>query len=120
MKLRPNQIEILDALKNNNKGFITSPTGSGKTLSFITDCRRFLEEGKVVVVVAPQLMLSEQLFGEFDTHLSDVDFYYRQISSDPKTFQRNRKNLKFCITPPKVSHNCCIRDSKYLSNCAET
>lgn len=101
MKLRPNQIEILDALKKNNKGLITSPTGSGKTLSFITDCRRFLEEGKVVVVVAPQLMLSEQLFGEFDEHLSDVDFYYRQISSDSKTFQRNRKNLKFCITPPK-------------------
>lgn len=101
MKLRPNQIEILDALKNNNKGFITSPTGSGKTLSFITDCRRFLEEGRVVVVVAPQLMLSEQLFEEFDTHLSDIDFIYRQISSESTTFQRNRKNLKFYITPPK-------------------
>lgn len=101
MKLRPNQIEIIDALKQNHKGIITSPTGSGKTLSFITDCRRFLQPGKVILIVAPQLMLSEQLFKEFDEHLSDEDFYYRQVSSDPKTFQRDRKNLKFRITPPK-------------------
>ena len=101
MKLRPNQIEIIDALKQNYKGIITSPTGSGKTLSFITDCHRFLQPGKVILIVAPQLMLSEQLFKEFDEHLSDEDFYYRQVSSDPKTFQRDRKNLKFRITSPK-------------------
>ena len=101
MKLRPNQIEIIDALKQNYKGIITSPTGSGKTLSFITDCRRFLQPGKVILVVVPQLMLTEQLFKEFDKHLSDVDFYYRQISSEGKTYQRDRKNLKFRITPPK-------------------
>ena len=100
-QLRPNQNEILDACKQNHKGIITSPTGSGKTLSFITDCRRFLQPGKVILIVAPQLMLSEQLFKEFDEHLSDEDFYYRQVSSDPKTFQRDRKNLKFRITPPK-------------------
>ena len=100
-QLRPNQIEIIDALKQNHKGIITSPTGSGKTLSFITDCRRFLQPGKVILIVAPQLMLSEQLFKEFDEHLSDEDFYYRQVSSDPKTFQRDRKNLKFRITSPK-------------------
>ena len=100
-QLRPNQNEILDALKQNHKGIITSPTGSGKTLSFITDCRRFLQPGKVILVVVPQLMLTEQLFKEFDKHLSDVDFYYRQISSEGKTYQRDRKNLKFRITPPK-------------------
>ena len=100
-QLRPNQNEILDALKQNYKGIITSPTGSGKTLSFITDCRRFLQPEKVILVVVPQLMLTEQLFKEFDKHLSDVDFYYRQISSEGKTYQRDRKNLKFRITPPK-------------------
>ena len=46
-------------------------------------------------------MLSQQLFNEFDKHLSDVDFYYRQVSSEKQTFQRDRKNLKFRITPPK-------------------
>ena len=100
-QLRPNQNEILDALKQNYKGIITSPTGSGKTLCYITDSRRFLQPEKVILVVVPQLMLKEQLFNEFDKHLSDVDFYYRQVSSEGKTYQRDRKNLKFRITPPK-------------------
>lgn len=99
--LYDHQVEILNELKINNKGIIASPTGSGKTVTFITDCRRFLESGKVILIVAPQLMLSEQLFKEFDAHLSDIDFYYRQVSSESKTFQRDRKNLKFRITPPK-------------------
>ena len=100
-QLRPNQNEILDACKQNHKGIITSPTGSGKTLCYITDSRRFLQPEKVILVVVPQLMLKEQLFNEFDKHLSDVDFYYRQVSSEGKTYQRDRKNLKFRITPPK-------------------
>lgn len=98
---RDHQQQILDALRKYHKGLISCPTGGGKTFTFITDSRRFLQPGKVIVVVAPQLMLSEQLFGEFDKHLPDVDFYYRQISSEKQTFQRNRKNLKFRITPPK-------------------
>lgn len=101
MKLFSHQIEILETLKKNKKGIIASPTGSGKTVSIINDCKRFLTAGNVILVVAPQLMLSEQLFNEFDTHLSDFDFYYRQVSSELKTFQRNRRNLKFRITPPK-------------------
>ena len=99
--LYDHQNQILDCLKSNKKGYICSPTGSGKSFTFITDSRRFLLPGKVILVVAPQLMLSEQLFSEFDNHLPDVDFYYRQVSSEPKKFERNRKKLKFRITPPK-------------------
>lgn len=103
MNLYNHQQEILDALQNNNKGIITCPTGSGKTLTMITDSRRFLNPGSVVVVVAPQLLLSQQIFNEFDKHLSDVNFMYRQISSEGKTFQRDRSKLKFRITPPKFA-----------------
>ena len=99
--LYDHQNQILDCLKSNKKGYISSPTASGKTLTFITDSRRFLLPGKVILIVAPQLMLSEQLFSEFDNHLPDVDFYYRQVSSEPKKFERDRKKLKFRITPPK-------------------
>lgn len=101
MNLFPHQQNILDSLQRNSKGIITSPTGSGKTYTFITDSRRFLTPGNVVVVVAPQLLLSEQLFNEFDKHLSDVDFVWRQVSSEGKTFQRDRSKLKFRVTPPK-------------------
>lgn len=103
MKLRSNQETILNALKSNNKGIISCPTGGGKTLCFIEDSRRFLKPGNVILVVAPQLMLSEQLFNEFDKHLNDVDFMYRQICSEPKTFQRNRNNLNFRVIPPLPS-----------------
>jgi predicted helicase len=101
MKRYPHQQQILDALVKYHRGLISCPTGGGKTFTFITDSRRFLTPGNVVVVVAPQLLLSQQLFNEFDKHLPDVDFLYRQISSEPKTFQRNRSKLKFRITPPK-------------------
>ena len=100
MNLYPHQLEMLEALHSNNKGWLSCPTGGGKTFTFITDCRRFLSPGNVVVVVAPQLMLSNQLFNEFDTHLNDVDFLYRQISSEGKTFQRDRSKLKFRVIKP--------------------
>ena len=78
-----------------DKGTIVIPTGGGKTFTMITDSRRFMQSGNVIVVVAPQLLLSQQLFTEFDKHLSDVDFMYRQISSEGKTFQRKRESLRF-------------------------
>jgi predicted helicase len=97
MQLRPYQQQMLDTMAANKKGYLTAGTGAGKTFTFITDCRRFLTTGNVIVVVAPQLLLSEQLFNEFDSHLSDVDFVYRQVSSESKTWQRNRNNLKFRV-----------------------
>jgi len=99
--LRPHQQQILDTLKVNTKGIISCPTGGGKTYTFITDSRRFLTPGNVVVVVSPQLLLGNQIIAEFDKHLTDVNFMYRQISSEGKTFQRNRAALKFRMTPPK-------------------
>ena len=87
--------------RSTTSGIITSPTGSGKTLTFITDSRRFLTPGNVVVIVGPQLpCCCNQLFDEFDKHLSDIDFMWRQVSSEGKTFKRARTNLKFRVTPP--------------------
>ena len=119
--LRPHQQDILDALQCNSKGLITCPTGGGKTFAMITDSRRFLTPGNVVVVVAPQLLLSQQLFTEFDKHLIDVNFMYRQISSEGKTFQRDRAALKFSITPPKSSTTIIeeIRDTYRIAQKAE-
>ena len=119
--LRPHQQQILDALQCNSKGIITCPTGGGKTLAMITDSRRFLTPGNVVVVVAPQLLLSQQLFSEFDKHLVDVNFMHRQISSEPKTFQRDRAALKFRITPPKSPTTIIeeIRDTYRIAQKAE-
>ena len=99
--LRPHQQRMLDSMFANSKGIIQCPTGGGKTFTMITDSRRFAKPGNVILVVfAPQLLLGQQLFNEFDYHLQDVDFIWRQVSSEGKTFQRNRKRLKFRVTTP--------------------
>jgi predicted helicase len=109
-QLRPHQQQMSNAMSIHNKGIITCPTGGGKTFVFVNDCRRFLGSTNVVVVVAPQLLLSQQLFNEFDKHLSDIDFIYRQISSEGKTYQRDRKNLKFRISVNPQSPTTVVKD----------
>jgi predicted helicase len=94
---------MLDSMASNRKGIIQCPTGGGKTYTMITDSRRFLKAGKVVLIVAPQLLLSQQLFSEFDFHLQDVDFMWRQVSSEGKTFQRKRRRLSFRVIKPEAS-----------------
>ena len=98
--LRPHQKDMVTAMGSADKGIIQCPTGGGKTFTIITNCKQYLQPGKVVVVVAPQLLLSEQLFNEFDKHLADVDFVWRQVSSEGKSFQRNRRGLTFRPIPP--------------------
>ncbi len=102
-QLRPHQLRMLDAMAINRKGIIQCPTGGGKTLTMITDSRRFLKPGKVVLIVAPQLLLSQQLFSEFDFHLQDIDFMWRQVSSEGNTFQRDRRRLGFRVVKPESS-----------------
>lgn len=73
MQLRPHQQRALDAIQNNNKGCVYVPTGGGKTVIMMEDCkRRFLESDdvKTVVVVAPRILLANQLFEEFFSYLN--------------------------------------------------
>ena len=73
MQLRPHQQRALDAIKNNNKGCVYVPTGGGKTVIMMEDCkRRFLESDEVqtIVVVAPRILLANQLFEEFFSYLN--------------------------------------------------
>ena len=117
--LREYQQDMLDAMAVNKKGYITCGTGGGKTLTMITDSRRFLTPGNVIVQVAPQLLLSEQLFKEFDFHLSDIDFVYRQVSSESKTLQRDRANLKFRMKVQPDSPNTGIDEIKHTYEVAQ-
>ena len=66
MPLRPHQIDALDAMANHTKGQIIVPTGGGKTMCMIHDVCNQLEDGaKTIVVVAPRILLAEQLSSEF-------------------------------------------------------
>ena len=66
MELRPHQMEALSMLQKHNKGQIIVPTGGGKTLIAITDAKERFENGyKTIIVVAPRILLAEQLSSEF-------------------------------------------------------
>ena len=74
MQLRPHQVEAVEALSEHNKGQIIVPTGGGKTMCMITDAVKRLKDTEIntdeqvpttLVVVAPRILLAEQLSAEF-------------------------------------------------------
>ena len=76
MQLRPHQEQALQAMTDNDKGQIIVPTGGGKTMCMIMDTVNQLEYYGTVVVVAPRILLAEQLYKEFmeivDENCDDV------------------------------------------------
>ena len=76
--LRPHQQRATDAMLVHDKGQIIVPTGGGKTLTMIMDTKKrheVINNGTTTVVVAPRILLAEQLCSEFmeviDPHNSD-------------------------------------------------
>ena len=64
--LRPHQDRALAAMDKHDKGQIIVPTGGGKTFIMIQDCLRRLNSGaQTIVVVAPRILLANQLCEEF-------------------------------------------------------
>ena len=76
--LRPHQIRILDRMRNYNKGQIIVPTGGGKTMCMIQDTAHSQQSkcGVTTVVVAPRILLAEQLCSEF---LEVIDTAYTHV-----------------------------------------
>ena len=76
MQLRPHQEQALQAMTDNDKGQVIVPTGGGKTMCMIMDTVRQLKYFGTVVVVAPRILLAEQLYREFmeivDENCDDV------------------------------------------------
>ena len=68
LTLRPHQQRALAALENNAYGQVIVPTGGGKTLVMIKDTERRLLAAttpQTIVVVAPRILLANQLCDEF-------------------------------------------------------
>ena len=67
IQLRPHQQDALDALQQHSKGICVFPTGGGKTNVGIFDASKQFENAtnKVIVVVAPRILLAEQLSSEY-------------------------------------------------------
>ena len=72
--LRPHQRQACDAMLACEKGQIIVPTGGGKTMCMIQDAIDYFDatDRGTIVVVAPRILLAEQLSSEFLEHLDDV------------------------------------------------
>ena len=67
MPLRPHQTDAVKAMTTFNKGQVIIPTGGGKTMCMIEDAIRRYDgvTHPTIVVVAPRILLAEQLSSEF-------------------------------------------------------
>ena len=79
MPLRPHQTDALDAMAKYDKGQIIVPTGGGKTMCMIEDAKR----GGTTVVVAPRILLAEQLSSEFLEVHNDVSVMHVHSGETP-------------------------------------
>tara|TARA_B100000035_G_scaffold269694_1_gene243686 strand:- start:1487 stop:2659 length:1173 start_codon:yes stop_codon:yes gene_type:complete len=74
IQLRPHQLQAVDAMWANNKGQVIIPTGGGKTMCMIDDALMSMassETAQTIVVVAPRILLAQQLSAEFLEHIID-------------------------------------------------
>ena len=80
MQLRPHQLSAYEAMERHAKGQIIVPTGGGKTLIAIKDAVRRLDGGaETIVVVAPRILLAEQLSSEFLEVIGETEHKYISV-----------------------------------------
>jgi superfamily II DNA or RNA helicase len=89
--LRPHQSEAVNALRQNAIGQVIVPTGGGKTLVAIMDAVKRFEVNvpRTIVVVAPRLLLANQLCSEFLEHVNNANVLHVH-SGDTKHFSTTK------------------------------
>ena len=94
--LRPHQQEALEAMQQHDKGQVIIPTGGGKTLCMINDAKQQFDQvgSTTIVVVAPRILLAEQLCKEFLEHIKDVAVYHVH-SGETDHFSSTKPSLIF-------------------------
>jgi superfamily II DNA or RNA helicase len=84
LTLLPYQQRALKAVQNSIKGSVYIPTGGGKTVVMMEDARqRVLNalEPMTFVVVAPRILLANQLCSEFEEYLKDQNVAFMHVHS---------------------------------------
>ena len=98
MPLRPHQKKALESMARNSKGQVIVPTGGGKTMCMIHDAIRRYDgvTHPTIVVVAPRILLAEQLSSEF---LEVIREKYKYIQvMHVHSGDLTGKSLYFCST----------------------
>ena len=84
IQLRPHQQDALDSMLAFDKGQVVIPTGGGKTPvmfhDLIVNCQ-YIDNGMTAVVVAPRILLAEQLCSEFLEHIDTTNTHILHVHS---------------------------------------
>ena len=87
--LRPHQSEALNVMNQNDIGQIIVPTGGGKTYIMIEDLKANLNNN-VTVIVAPRILLAQQLCDDFITSI-DKDLNVFHAHSGRTSYESSTK-----------------------------
>ena len=118
LTLRPHQQRITDRMLAYKKGQIIVPTGGGKTLTMIMDAQssmNSIDNGVTTVVVAPRILLAEQLCSEFmeviDPNNSDPYLHVMHVHSGETHYTSTTKAEKihlYANCARSMGENCII------------
>ena len=118
LTLRPHQQRITDRMLAYKKGQIIVPTGGGKTLTMIMDAQssmNSIDNGVTTVVVAPRILLAEQLCSEFmeviDPNNSDPYLHVMHVHSGETHYTSTTKAEKIHVyanCARTMGENCII------------
>ena len=94
IQLRSHQQTALDALSQHSKGICIFPTGGGKTNVGIFDAVRQFQSNtpKTIVVVAPRILLAEQLSSEYLEFITNASVLHIH-SGETHHFSSTRPNV---------------------------
>jgi superfamily II DNA or RNA helicase len=97
MRLYSYQQRALDALSNHSKGKVLMPTGAGKTLVMMNDLSNRISKAMTsltIVVVAPRILLANQLSNEFEEYLKNENICIAHVhSGETHHFCTTKSNL---------------------------
>jgi predicted helicase len=95
LTLLPYQQRTLDAIKEHSKGTVYIPTGGGKTVVMMEDVKYRLaiaDNPLTIVVVAPRILLANQLCSEFEDYLEDQNVSYMHVHSGETHHQSSTRS----------------------------
>ncbi len=103
IKLRSHQATTLNRMSHHKKGQVIVPTGGGKTMCMIEDVKREINQAdyrRTFVVVAPRILLAQQLCEEFLEQITGVNVLHVHSGETHHTSTTKPEKIKtFCIYP---------------------
>ena len=116
--LRSHQVRALDVMQKYDVGQIIVPTGGGKTFIMIQDTLRSLQSNpQTIVVVAPRILLAEQLCDEFLQQIDTKNVHICHVHSGETHHFSSTKSDKIALfnNTVRAAGESCIIFTTYHS-----